>query len=270
MGHRDGVDVEISSVKSMAVDRSGEALARGAFGEAAPRAAEDPLAWPDPRAVRGKLIAVEGIDGSGKSTQVYLLKRWLESTGHRVFFTEWNSSDLVREATRRGKKENLLTATTFCLIHATDFADRYERQILPLLRAGYVVLCDRYSYTAFARDVVRGVDPAWVRSLYSFAIRPDVTFYFQVPVDLALLRILARGERLKYHEAGMDLGLSTDVRESFRIFQSRIDAEYRKMAEEFGFLVVEATRSAHAQQAEVRAAIQKRLDLPSFRWNSPE
>ena len=150
MGHRDGVDVEIFSVKSMAVDRSAEALAQGAFGEVAPRTAEDPLAWPDPRAVRGKLIAVEGIDGSGKSTQVYLLKRWLESTGHRVFFTEWNSSDLVREATRRGKKENLLTATTFCLIHATDFADRYERQILPLLRAGYVVLCDRYSYTALA------------------------------------------------------------------------------------------------------------------------
>ncbi|HKB16783.1 MAG TPA: thymidylate kinase, partial [Planctomycetota bacterium] len=170
----------------------------------------------------------------------------------------------------RGKRENLLTATTFCLIHATDFADRYERQILPLLRAGYIVLCDRYSYTAFARDVVRGVDPTWVRSLYSFAIRPDVTFYFQVPVDLALLRLLSRGEKLKYHEAGMDLGLSADVRESFRVFQARIDAEYRKMAEEFGFLVVEATRSAHAQQAEVRSAIQRRLDLSSFRWRSPE
>ncbi|MGH7150059.1 MAG: dTMP kinase, partial [Planctomycetota bacterium] len=109
----------------MDIERRAEPLAREASDEAPPRIADDPLAWPDPKAVRGKLIAVEGIDGSGKSTQVYLVKRWLESTGHRVFFTEWNSSDLVGEATRRGRKENLLTATTFCLIHATDFADRY-------------------------------------------------------------------------------------------------------------------------------------------------
>src|SRR5207244_5650249 len=106
--------------------------------------------------VPGKLIAVEGLDGSGKSTQIYLLKRWLELEGYKVFFTEWNSSAIVKKATRKGKKRQLLTATTFSLIHCTDFADRYERQILPLLNAGYIVLADRYIFTAFARDALRG------------------------------------------------------------------------------------------------------------------
>ncbi len=242
MGHRDGVDVEILSVKSKAVDRSAEALARGAFGEAAPRTAEDPLAWPDPRAVRGKLIAVEGIDGSGKSTQVYLLKRWLESTGHRVFFTEWNSSDLVREATRRGKKENLLTATTFCLIHATDFADRYERQILPLLRAGYVVLCDRYSYTAFARDVVRGASPEWLESLYGIALVPSAVFYPQVSPQALVERNFHRSPTLDYWESGMDLGLSRDWFGSFVRYPQRIEAEFLRMRERYEFAVIDGNR----------------------------
>src|SRR3989454_6377378 len=140
--------------------------------------------------VAGKLIAVEGLDGSGKSTQIRLLKRWLELEGYKVFFTEWNSSELVRKATRKGKKKKILTPTTFSLIHATDFADRYERQILPLLRAGYIVLADRYVYTAFARDVVRGVDQEWVTKLYSFAVHPDITFYFRVPLETSLNRIL--------------------------------------------------------------------------------
>src|SRR5450756_2859567 len=105
----------------------------------------------------GRLIAVEGLDGSGKSTQIYLLKRWLEAEGIKVYFSEWNSSELVKSATSKGKKRELLTPTTFSLIHATDFADRYERHLLPLLRAGYIVLCDRYIFTAFARDVVRGL-----------------------------------------------------------------------------------------------------------------
>jgi dTMP kinase len=128
-----------------------------------------------PQKYPGKLIAVEGLDGSGKSTQIYLVKRWLELSGARVFFTEWNSSRLVKPSTSRGKTEKLLTPTTFSLIHATDFADRYERQILPLLKAGYIVLADRYVFTAYARDVVRGVDPAWVESLYRFASLPDLT-----------------------------------------------------------------------------------------------
>jgi dTMP kinase len=212
----------------------------------------------------GKLIAVEGLDGSGKSTQIYLLNQWLKAKGYRVFFTEWNSSVLVREATRKGKKRQLLTPTTFSLIHATDFADRYERQMLPLLRAGYLVLCDRYMFTSFARDAVRGCDPEWLRNLYGFARIPDITFFFRLPLEVALGRILEGRPQLKYFEAGMDLGLSADITESFRIFQGRVLEQYLGMAGEFGFSVMDATRSVHVQQKEVRAAIQQTIDLAAF------
>ena len=212
----------------------------------------------------GKLIAVEGLDGSGKSTQIHLVYRWLQSKGHRVFFSEWNSSLLVREATRKGKKRQLLTPTTFSLIHATDFADRYERQILPLLRAGYLVLCDRYIFTAFARDAVRGCDPGWLRNLYGFARIPDITFFFRLPLDVALGRILEGRPQLKYFEAGMDLNLSPDLTESFRIFQGRVLEEYLSMVDEFGFTVVDATQSVHRQQVSVRRLIEGRVDLGLF------
>ena len=165
---------------------------------------------------------MEGIDGSGKSTQIHLLDRWLRSMGLPVFNTEWNSSQLVRDITSRGKKKGLLTPTTFSLLHATDFADRYERNMLPLLRGGYIVLADRYVYTAFARDVVRGCSPAWVRKVYNFAVKPDLRFYFRVPIDVAMKRILVSRPKLKFYEAGMDLNLSHDPLESYRIFQSRI------------------------------------------------
>ena len=140
---------------------------------------QPPLPKP-PHPYPGKLIIVEGIDGSGKSTQLLLLHKWLESKGHRVFFTEWNSSELVKDTTKRGKKNKSLTPTTFSLLHATDFASRLYHEILPPLKAGMIVLADRYMYTAFARDVVRGVSPEWIRKLYSFAITPDMAFYFKV------------------------------------------------------------------------------------------
>jgi dTMP kinase len=132
---------------------------------------------------RGRLIVVEGVDGSGKSTQIQLLRRWLESQRLKVFFSQWNSSELVKSATSKGKKKELLTPTTFSLIHATDFADRYDRQLAPMLKAGYIVLCDRYVYTAFVRDTVRGCDPDWVRELYSFAVMPDLTFLFKADLE---------------------------------------------------------------------------------------
>ena len=213
----------------------------------------------------GKLLAVEGLDGSGKSTQIYLVKRWLELEGYRVFFTEWNSSILVKKSTSKGKKRQLLTPTTFSLIHATDFADRYERQILPLLRAGYLVLCDRYIFTALARDAVRGVDRDWVEQLYSFAVLPDVTFYFRVPLETSLGRILEGRPALKYHEAGLDMGWSTDPYESFRIFQGKVFAEYEAMREKFGFTAIDATEEIHVQQAKVRNLIKEKIDLPAFR-----
>lgn len=214
----------------------------------------------------GRLIAVEGLDGSGKSTQIYLIKRWLEISQYKVFFTEWNSSPLVRKATRNGKKNKLLTPTTFALIHCTDFADRYERQILPLLHAGYIVLADRYIYTAFGRDGVRGCEPDWIRKLYSFARKPDLTFFFNVPLNVALNRILEGRPQLKWYEAGMDLGLSLDPYESFRIFQGRIQQAYLKMAEEFNFTVIDASRPPHEQQMEVRRLLSASIDLERYKW----
>jgi dTMP kinase len=203
----------------------------------------------------GRFIVVEGIDGSGKSTQIALLSQWLRLRGYAVAFSEWNSSPLVKETTRRGKKKEMFTPTSFSLIHATDFADRMERYILPLLKAGAVVCADRYAYTAFARDVVRGVDRAWVRNLYRFALKPDLTFYFKVPLETALGRILGGRNALKYYEAGMDLGLSRNIEESFRIFQGRILAEYESMIEEMGFHVIDATKSIESQQQEMRAIV---------------
>ena len=207
----------------------------------------------------GRLIAVEGLDGSGKSTQIYLLKRWLELQGLKVFFSEWNSSDLVKAATSKGKKRELLSPTTFSLIHATDFADRYERQLVPLLRAGYLVLCDRYIFTAFARDVVRGCPPEWVRGIYHFAGLPDLTFFFKADLEVSLNRILDGRPELKYFEAGMDLRLSNDPYESFRIFQGRILEEYEAMAEEMGFHVIDATKSIERQQKEMRRILAEEL-----------
>lgn len=213
----------------------------------------------------GFLIAVEGLDGSGKSTQVSLLRKWMELEGLRVFFTEWNSSTVVKSFTKKGKNQRLLTPTTFSLIHATDFADRYERQIYPLLRAGYIVLCDRYIFTAYARDSVRGCSKEWLQKLYSFARLPDLTFYFSVPLQTALTRILSGRPELKYHEAGMDLGLAETPEESFKKFQGMIFKEYSKLQKEFGFNVIDATLDAKHQQEILRSAILKKIKLKSFK-----
>jgi dTMP kinase len=207
----------------------------------------------------GKLIIVEGIDGSGKSTQLRLLHGWLRSLNHRVFFTEWNSSALVNDTISRGKKKNLLTPATFSILHAADFADRLEHLIIPPLKAGMIVLADRYIYTAFSRDVVRGVDPQWVRDLYGFAIKPNLSFYFKVPIEVSLKRILTGRPSLKYYEAGMDMGLSPDPHESYRMFQGRALEEYARIADEYGLNVVRAEDSIKHQQSIIRDVVQKML-----------
>src|ERR1700674_1845889 len=212
-----------------------------------------------PHSYRGRLIAVEGIDGSGKSTQLGLLDRWLRAHGHPVHFTQWNSSRLVRRSMQRGKRKNLLTPTTFSLLHAVDFADRLTYQILPPLKAGMIVLADRYVYTAFARDVARGVHPEWVRQVYSFALRPDLTIYFRVPIDISLERLLAGRAKLKYHEAGMDVTRSSDAVESFRLFQSRVLEIYDQLTGEFGLHTIDATADIPGQQRIVRRVIQEVL-----------
>jgi dTMP kinase len=178
----------------------------------------------------GKLIIVEGIDGSGKSTQLQLAMRYLQAKGLRPFFTEWNSADLVKAITKRGKKKMSLTPMTFSLLHATDFAHRLVHNILPPLKAGMVVLADRYAYTAFARDVVRGCDPQWVRGVYQFAPRPD-----------------------------MDLNLAPDLVSSFKLFQGRILGEYAKIAQEYGLTEIDATQSIGEQQQQVRRLIDQTL-----------
>jgi len=207
----------------------------------------------------GKLFIVEGIDGSGKSTQLDLVHKWLTSSGYLVAFSEWNSSPMVRRTTKRGKKKQLLTPTTFSLIHACDFAHRFQQQILPALKAGGIVLADRYMYTAFARDVARGVDPAWVREVYSFAAIPTVPLYFRVPLDESLRRIMTGRPSLKYYEAGLDLGLSDDPHESYRIFQGRILREYDRMIDEYNLAVIDATLPIVAQQEIVRGIIKPHL-----------
>jgi len=205
-----------------------------------------------PNPYPGKLVIVEGIDGSGKSTQLGLLAQWLRSEGHLVIFSEWNSSPIVKATTSRGKRRQLLTPLTFSLIHATDFSDRVERDIVPALKAGAIVLADRYVYTAFARDVARGVDRHWVRSLYRFAVTPTLAVYYRVPLEVALHRILSGRPKLKWYEAGLDLALHTDPSESYKLFQSRILLEYERMIAEFGLVAMDGTQAVQKQQRLLR------------------
>ncbi len=214
---------------------------------------------PNGRVLPGKLFIVEGIDGSGKSTQLDLLRKWLISLGYCVAFSEWNSSPIVKTTTKRGKKKKMLTPTTFSLIHAADLADRIDKQILPALKAGAIVLADRYIYTAFARDVARGVNRKWVRQLYDFAIQPTVPFYFKVPLKESIRRIMTARPKLKYYEAGMDLNLSDEPEESFRLFQNRILEEYEQMIDEFNLTVIDATLPLVEQQEIVRGIIEPHL-----------
>jgi dTMP kinase len=213
-----------------------------------------------PHSYPGRLFVVEGIDGSGKTTQLGLLAKWLKASGHRVFVTEWNSSALVKAATKAGKKKNALTPMTFSLLHATDFADRQLYSIIPPLQAGMIVLADRYAFTAFARDAARGVDRHWVRDLYSFAVRPDLALYFRTPIDVSVDRLLARRVKLKFYEAGLDMGWSTNPVESFRIFQTKVLDEYDRIVPEYGLEVIDASRSITDQQRIFRTLIERNLE----------
>lgn len=211
-----------------------------------------------PHNLKGTLICVEGIDGSGKSTQLKILYDWLKSLKQDVIFTEWNSSDLISQTTKLAKKKNLLSPRTFSLLHAVDFADRLEQVIIPALKAGFILLADRYVYTAFARDVARGVDSDWVRKMYGFAVQPDLTLYFRVPVDVSLERICANRSP-KFYEAGMDLKLSNDPYESYKIFQTRVNEEYQKMVDEYGLIEINAIDSIHSKQLVFREEVKKLL-----------
>ena len=206
----------------------------------------------------GTLVCVEGIDGSGKSTQLAILRDWLKSLKQDVIFTEWNSSDLISQTTKLAKKKNLLSPRTFSLLHAVDFADRLEQVIIPALKAGFIVLADRYVYTAFARDVARGVDRDWVRKVYGFAVRPDLTLYFNVTEDVSLERICANRSP-KFYEADMDLKINNDPYESYKIFQKRVNDEYKKMIKEYGLIEIDANDTIHNKQLFFREQVRSVL-----------
>ena len=187
-----------------------------------------------------------------------LLRDWLKDINQDVIYTEWNSSELISQTTKLAKKKNMLSPRTFSLLHAVDFADRLKQVIAPALKAGFIVLADRYAYTAFARDVARGVDPNWVRGVYDFAIKPDLAVYFDIDPKTSLERICSN-RAPKFYEAGMDLKISNDPYESYVIFQSRVIEEYKNMLGEFGIVKLDANDTIHKKQVEIRKMLKKIL-----------
>jgi dTMP kinase len=207
----------------------------------------------------GKLIAIEGTDGVGRSTQIQLLREWLEVKGYGVVETGWTRSPLMQPTIELAKSSNTLNKLTFVLLYATDFADRLEKEIIPALKAGFVVLSDRYIFTALARAGVRGIDRPWLRSLYGFAIAPHLVFYLKVDVDTLIGRVLeARG--MDFWESGMDLKHGDDIYDSFRAYQNKLLREYSSMADEFHFRTVDARRSVAHIQEELRRQVSAFLE----------
>ena len=202
----------------------------------------------------GKLIAIEGTDGVGRTTQIALLREWLEVQGYGVVETGWTRSALMQPTIELAKSSNTLNKLTFVLLYATDFADRLEKEIIPALKAGFIVLSDRYVFTAMARSGVRGVDRPWIRNLYGFAITPHLVFYLRIDEKTLIRRVLqARG--MDYWESGMDLKIGDDIYESFRAYQRALLKEYASMADEFGFRVLDARRRVEVIQDELRRQI---------------
>src|ERR1022692_3162282 len=194
----------------------------------------------------GKLIAVEGADGSGRSTQIARLVVWLETTGHGTVQVGLKRSTLVSEELERAQEGNILSRTTLSLFYATDFADQLENIILPALKAGFIVLADRYIYTLMARDMVRGMDVAWLKNLYGIAPVPDAVFYLSVEPQELVQRNLSKNATLDYWESGMDLGFSRDVFDSFLKYQGSMQNAFKALQKTYGFDIVDANRSVNA------------------------
>ena len=209
----------------------------------------------------GRLFAIEGADGSGRSSQIGLLSQWLEANGYAVKHMGLRRSNLVSEELEEAKQGNVLTHTTMSLFYATDFFDQLVHEIIPALRAGFIVLADRYIYTLMARDLARGADSAWVRNLYSPAIIPDAVFYFRVSANQLVERNFQKNSTLDYWESGMDLGLSRDMFSSFMMFQKLLQNEFHKMQTEFGFEVINANLRIDTIQRELRKKIGGLLGL---------
>lgn len=211
--------------------------------------------------IKGKLFVIEGVDGSGRSTQISLLSEWLESKGYAVKTMGIKRSNLVSEELDAAKRTTVLTRTTMSLFYATDFFDQFINEIIPALRAGYVVLADRYIYTLMARDIVRGADAEWVDNLYSTALVPDAVFFLRVSLQNLIGRNFEKNKELEYWESGMDLGLSRDIFDSFVKYQKLLQTEFTKIASRNHFTVVNGNRTVSGIQSEMRRLLTQRLDF---------
>lgn len=207
----------------------------------------------------GLLIVIEGTDGSGKSTQLELLKKYIQAQSYGVMVSEWKTSRLIAGVIDDAKDRNLLNATTYSLLYAADFADRLENQIIPALKSGFIVLLDRYYYTALARDVVRGQDIEWVKNLYDYAPEPDLVFYLDMPVDVLLKRIIGT-TGLDFYESGRDVGFSTDFYKSFEIYQKKCLEQYNNMKSEYNFKSIDGTLPIKEIHNIMSDEVQKILD----------
>lgn len=207
----------------------------------------------------GLLIVIEGTDGSGKSTQLNLLKKAIQDKSYGVMVSEWKTSRLIADVIDDAKERNLLNATTYSLLYAADFADRLENQIIPALKSGFIVLLDRYFYTALARDVVRGQNIEWVKNLYEYAPEPDLVFYLDMPVDVLLKRIIGT-TGLNYYESGRDVGFSTDFYRSFEIYQNKCLEQYNEMKSEYNFISIDGTKPVGEIHKIMNDEVQKLLD----------
>jgi dTMP kinase len=205
--------------------------------------------------LHGRLVVLEGADGSGRTTEVTLLKEWLEVEGHAVVDTGLRRSDLVSAEIDQARKGHTLAATTMALLYAADFADQLENKIIPALSAGSTVLADRYIYTLMARAIVRGATREWARELYSFAVRPDVIVFLEARPEILLHRSISKYGSLDYWESGMDLSLSRDLFESFFLYQERLSKEFDWMADQYRFHRVDANRTPEQVHTDVRSLV---------------
>ena len=219
------------------------------------------LPYLKPFSVKGKLIVLEGTDCAGRSTQVGLLKNWLEVHGFAVVETGWARSNLMHKSIELAKSGNMMDRMTFSLLYATDFADRLENQVIPALRSGHIVLADRYIYTAFVRDVVRDSDPQWIRNVFGFALVPNLVLYLKIDMDTLIPRAIESGG-INYWEAGMDIHMGQDLFDSFVNYQSRLVAEYEKLAKEYNFETIDATKTVDEIQEKIREKVKEVLGKP--------
>jgi dTMP kinase len=236
---------------------------------AAPRFYGKGLTYLDAPSLSGKLIVIEGSDGSGRSTQTRMLKEWLEASGHPVLDVGLRRSDLVMDVIDEAKKGHLLGKTTLSLLYATDLADQLENRIIPAMRAGFIAIADRYIYTLMARDRVRGASPDWLKELFGFTLVPDLIVFLDAEPELLLHRAFAKYRQLDYWESGMDLGLDVDMLESFRKYQRLLRGTFHELAGEYGFVVIDASSDPETIQRRIRAEVDAFLHGSAPRAGEP-